>query len=265
MSFTLDSFQEDLCVNKQPQEHAFQGSDNCKSSFSSLQNKVADNLEFTNLNSHHSNIQQDFNQNTDLSNSDLRPDLDFLQLNLQQDFGYGHFIGANETKQSEPNAIPNILPNICPPPSAFLGPKCALWDCFRPAQGSNWCLDYCSSGHAVLALNEGLPGMTPILRPGGICLKDGPLFAALNSKAWGKEVGVPICEGAANTKSPWNAPGRPTSVHPFHLVFVFLLDFLFAFSYITSHIHFAVCLLNQFEKDILLCGSDSFEKDSLHI
>ncbi|KAG2717446.1 hypothetical protein I3760_03G175700 [Carya illinoinensis] len=202
----LTALQEDLCVNKQPQEHAFQGSDNCKSSFSSLQNKVANNLDFTNLNSHGTNIQQEFNQNPDLNNSDLSPDLDFLQLNLQQDFGYGLLIGANETKECEPNAIPNILPNICPPPSAFLGPKCALWDCFRPAQGSNWCQDYCSSGHAVLALNEGLPGMTPILRPGGICLKDGPLFDALKSKARGKEVGIPKCEGAANTKSPWNAP-----------------------------------------------------------
>ncbi|KAG6722735.1 hypothetical protein I3842_03G175000 [Carya illinoinensis] len=160
------------------------------------------NLHASNLTA----LQEEFNQNPDLNNSDLSPDLDFLQLNLQQDFGYGLLIGANETKECEPNAIPNILPNICPPPSAFLGPKCALWDCFRPAQGSNWCQDYCSSGHAVLALNEGLPGMTPILRPGGICLKDGPLFDALKSKARGKEVGIPKCEGAANTKSPWNAP-----------------------------------------------------------
>ncbi|CAN6470415.1 unnamed protein product [Victoria cruziana] len=48
--------------------------------------------------------------------------------------------------------------------------------------------------------------MAPVLRPGGIDLKDGPLFASLSAKTLGKAVGIPICEGAATTKSPWNAP-----------------------------------------------------------
>ncbi|CAI0445114.1 unnamed protein product [Linum tenue] len=48
--------------------------------------------------------------------------------------------------------------------------------------------------------------MEPVLRPGGIGLKDGLLFAAFGAKAEGKDVGVPECEGAATTKSPWNAP-----------------------------------------------------------
>ncbi|CAN0853258.1 Transcription factor VOZ1 [Linum grandiflorum] len=103
--------------------------------------------------------------------------------------------------------VATYLPGICPPPSAFLGPKCALWDCARPAQGG---LDFwqmcCSRFHHDLALNEGLPGTGPVLRPGGIGLKDGLLFAALGSKAEGKEVGIPECEGAATAKSPWNAP-----------------------------------------------------------
>ncbi|OAY80586.1 Transcription factor VOZ1, partial [Ananas comosus] len=99
-----------------------------------------------------------------------------------------------------------FIPAICPPPSAFLRPKCALWDCPRPAQGSEWYQDYCSSFHATLAVNEGPPGMSPVLRPGGIDLKDGPLFAALAAKTLGKNVGIPECEGAATTKSPWNAP-----------------------------------------------------------
>ncbi|CAN6483189.1 unnamed protein product [Victoria cruziana] len=98
------------------------------------------------------------------------------------------------------------VPGINPPPEAFLGPKCALWDCPRPSQGSEWCPSYCSNFHASLALQEGPPGMKPVLRPGGIDLKDGPLFAALCAKTQGKDVGIPECEGAATTKSPWNAP-----------------------------------------------------------
>nr|CAD1822332.1 unnamed protein product [Ananas comosus var. bracteatus] len=88
-----------------------------------------------------------------------------------------------------------LIPAICPPPSAFLRPKCALWDCPRPAQGSEWYQDYCSSFHATLAVNEGPLGMSPVLRPGGIDLKDGPLFAALAAKTLGKNVGIPECEG----------------------------------------------------------------------
>ncbi|KAK9024357.1 hypothetical protein V6N11_004524 [Hibiscus sabdariffa] len=38
------------------------------------------------------------------------------------------------------------------------------------------------------------------------CLKDGLLFAALNAKVQGKDVGIPECEGAISAKSPWNAP-----------------------------------------------------------
>lgn len=102
--------------------------------------------------------------------------------------------------------ISDLIPAICPPPSAFLRPKCALWDCPRPAQGSEWWHDYCSNFHATLAFHEGPPGMAPVLRPGGIDLKDGPLFAALSAKTQGKNVGIPECEGAATTKSPWNAP-----------------------------------------------------------
>ncbi|KAL8136729.1 hypothetical protein V2J09_002730, partial [Rumex salicifolius] len=99
-----------------------------------------------------------------------------------------------------------LLMNIHPSPSAFLGPKCALWDCDRPVQGSDWCQHYCSTFHATLAAKEGPPGMAPLLRPGGINLKDGPLFVALRAKIEGKDVGIPECGGAATSKSPWNAP-----------------------------------------------------------
>jgi hypothetical protein len=47
-----------------------------------------------------------------------------------------------------------------------------------------------------------------VIRPRGIELKDGPLFDALSAKIQGKNVGIPICEGAATAKSLWNAPGK---------------------------------------------------------
>lgn len=170
-------------MNHASQDHCLLGFDQCKGSAFGLQNTVANNLEMT--------TQSDYNQ-----------------FDMHQDFDHELFIGPMGLcgQDGVPN-IPGLLPNICPPPSAFLGPKCALWDCPRPAQGSEWCQDYCSSFHASLALNEGPPGMTPVLRPGGIGLKDGPLFAALSAKTQGKDVGIPECEGAATSKSPWNAPG----------------------------------------------------------
>ncbi|KAE8700526.1 Transcription factor VOZ1 [Hibiscus syriacus] len=136
--------------------------------------------------------------------------LEHHQMDLHQDFEH-FYTGYNGTGFAGEDAMlhttPSYLPSVClpVPPSAFLGPKCALWDCPRPAQGLDWCQDYCSSFHASLAMNEGPPGMGPILRPGGIVLKDGLLFAALSAKAQGKNVGIPECEGAATAKSPWNA------------------------------------------------------------
>lgn len=135
--------------------------------------------------------------------------LEYHQFDLHQDLNHSLYTGLYGSAFCEEDAIPhmsNYLPIICPPPSAFLGPKCALWDCPRPAQGLEWFQDYCSSFHATLALNEGPPGMAPVLRPGGIGLKDNLLFAALSAKAQGKDVGIPECEGAATAKSPWNAP-----------------------------------------------------------
>ena len=142
------------------------------------------------------------------NNSNLATALEHHQVDAYQDFNDALINGANGANQCVQDALPNVIPDISPPPSAFLGPKCALWDCPRPAQGSDLCQDYCSSGHTILAINEGLPGITPVLRPRGIDMKDGPLFSALNLRIQGKEVGIPECEGAASTKSPWNAPGR---------------------------------------------------------
>jgi hypothetical protein len=106
-------------------------------------------------------------------------------------------------------------PGIFPPSIAFLNPKCALWDCPRPAQGGNEGLVYCSSFHEELALSEGAPGMCPVLRPGGIDLKDGPLFAALTARVNGRAVGIPELHGAATSKTPWNATGKPYSFSKF--------------------------------------------------
>ncbi|CAN6700535.1 unnamed protein product [Malus baccata var. baccata] len=91
-----------------------------------------------------------------------QPKLEAPQPNLQN-LHLRLLISRNDIKQSEEDVVPNVLPDICPPESAFLGPKCALWDCSRPAQVS--CQDYCSGYQALLARNEGFPGSTPILRP----------------------------------------------------------------------------------------------------
>ncbi|KOM31587.1 hypothetical protein LR48_Vigan01g114200 [Vigna angularis] len=183
VGFDLSTVARMMGLGEGQQQHDFPLIDECKNSTSSVQNAAANN-----------------------------PDghaLEYHQFDLHQDYDHGFYTGFNGTGYCEEDAIPHIssyLPSICPPPSAFLGPKCALWDCPRPAQGLDWCQDYCSSFHAALALNEGPPGMAPVLRPGGIGLKDNLLFAALSAKAQGKDVGIPECEGAATAKSPWNAP-----------------------------------------------------------
>lgn len=159
---------------------------------------------------HNSNFLGQFDLYHDLRhNTEMKNNSESTQFSLEG-FDCSQFFEADDNVQHGENIIPNILPNICPPPSAFLAPKCALWDCFRPAQGVEWCQNYCSSCHELLANNEGLPGMTPILRPWGIGVKDGPLFTVVLAKTRGKEVGIPSCEGAASTKSPWNAPGEYT-------------------------------------------------------
>ncbi|XP_031131119.1 transcription factor VOZ1-like isoform X2 [Ipomoea triloba] len=132
---------------------------------------------------------------------------DYQSYDFHQDFEQQYFPGFDCVNLCLEDVLPAI--HINPPPSAFLGPKCALWDCPRPAMGSDWCQksqDYCSDYHASLAPNEGYIGQPPIVRPMGIGLKDNLLFQAISAKAQGKEVGVPECEGAATTKSPWNAP-----------------------------------------------------------
>ncbi|KAL4585661.1 hypothetical protein LXL04_010284 [Taraxacum kok-saghyz] len=154
---------------------------------------------------------QPFGSPSCVNNPGVTSQLDYFSFDLPLDFEQNFFTGFDDN--TSPQITPAFLPTLSPPPSAFLGPKCALWDCPRPAQ--NWCSerpvhgwypDYCSSLHAAIAQNEGRFGMTPVIRPKGIELKDTLLFAALSAKTQGKDVGVPECEGAATTKSPWNAP-----------------------------------------------------------
>ncbi|KAF5473033.1 hypothetical protein F2P56_009679 [Juglans regia] len=177
-------FLEGFSVNQGQQDHGFPPIGECKNLSPEVRDVAINNLEGS-------------------------THLDFHQFDLHQDFEHNFYSGFSGTSLSGEDTVPHVssyLPSICPPPSAFLGPKCALWDCPRPAQGLDWCQDYCNSYHAALALNEGPPGMGPVLRPGGIGLKDALLFAALGAKAQGKDVGIPECEGAATAKSPWNAP-----------------------------------------------------------
>lgn len=209
-------FQEKCFDDNQPLDHTFEGS------ASTLYSNGFNNTDMSQLDYHPFSSNQDMDHNTvghnsDFGQFDLYQDRNLrhkseiknpesAQFSFEGGFDCSQFLIDDDTTQCGDNLIPNILPNIRPPPSAFLSPKCALWDCFRPAQGLEWCRDYCSSCHELLANNEGLPGMTPILRPGGISIKDGPLFAAVLAKTQGKEVGIPNCEGAASTKAPWNAP-----------------------------------------------------------
>jgi hypothetical protein len=172
-------------VNHDQQEHVFPFVDQCKDSPSGVRSMVINNMEgVAQLEYHHFDLPQNSEQNfyTGFNDMDLGEDATHL--------------------------VSSYLPSMCPPPSAFLGPKCALWDCPRTAQGGlDWYQVYCSSFHHAVALNEGPPGLSPILRPGGIGLKDGLLFSSLSAKVEGKDVGIPECEGAATAKSPWNAPG----------------------------------------------------------
>lgn len=174
-------------VNHGHQDHGFAVVDQCKDSPSGVRGVGVNNVE-------------------------VAAQLNYNQFDLPYNFEQSFYTGFNGTDLCGDDGMPlvsNYLPSMCPSPSAFLGPKCALWDCPRPAQGGlEWCQDYCSSFHHALALNEGPPGMGPVLRPGGIGLKDNLLFAALGAKAQGKDVGIPECEGAATAKSPWNAPGK---------------------------------------------------------
>ncbi|KAL0321266.1 UNVERIFIED_CONTAM: Transcription factor VOZ1 [Sesamum radiatum] len=150
--------------------------------------------------------------NMGMNNMALPRQLDYHSFDFHQEFEQQYFSGFDSTTFVEDDGMPQISgyeQNVFPPPSAFLGPKCALWDCPRPALGSDWSQksdDYCSIYHAGLAPSEGYPGTSPVVRPGGIGLKDNLLFAALSAKAQGKDVGIPECEGAATAKSPWNAP-----------------------------------------------------------
>lgn len=137
-------------------------------------------------------------QNEAVTNPDFASRFD---CQLDFDFDQLQFNESDHIKLFGHDPVPKIMPQISPAPTAFLGPKCALWECQRPAHGS----DYCSEMHAELAVKEGEPGMSPVLRPGGIGLKDDRLFASLVARMKGKHVGIPECKGAAIEKSPWNA------------------------------------------------------------
>ncbi|CAD6333214.1 unnamed protein product [Miscanthus lutarioriparius] len=137
--------------------------------------------------------------------------LEHQQFDLPLDLPPTHsYADANNSEQNTGDVfvhMSDLLTTIWPSPSQYLGPKCALWDCGRPVGGTEDSGDYCNPYHAGLALNDdGLLGTRPVMRPKGIDLKDGPLFAALIAKVQGKNVGIPVCGGAATSKSPWNAP-----------------------------------------------------------
>lgn len=183
--------------NHMPQQHEFQGFQNFNGTVPSMQGTVLNDFEASGL------------QNLVPNNMEMTTQLDYLHLDVHQNFDNEIFINPSGIEQWGVDGISDfsvLLTNVNPPPSAFLGPKCALWDCARPAQSSECCNNYCSTFHYELAVKESPLGTPPVLRPGGIDLKDGPLLTALRAKIEGKDVGIPECEGAATAKSPWKAP-----------------------------------------------------------
>jgi len=154
------------------------------------------------------NSAPDFHDQKLSSNLDITSQYDYIFSEVRQELDNSPSTKLDSSEEIDNFAEFSTPSSVRVPPSAFLGPKCALWDCTRPAQGSEWYLDYCSNYHGTLALNEDSPGTAPVLRPGGISLKDNLLIDALRAKTQGKNVGIPVCEGAVNTKCPWNAAGE---------------------------------------------------------
>ncbi|KAH9608965.1 hypothetical protein KSS87_020918 [Heliosperma pusillum] len=199
-------------INHMPQQHGFQGFANHVPPQHEFQDFASHSLQhefqgFEHCNST-PNVQPGLTNDLVANSPNMSNQLDYLDSNVHQTFENEVFLNASDIGQwgLDVTDFSDVLPNVNLQPSAFLGPKCALWDCARPAQGSEMCNNYCSSFHAELAKKECPPGTGPVLRPGGIGLKDGPLILALRSKIEGKDVGIPECPGAASTKSPWNAP-----------------------------------------------------------
>ncbi|KAG6493152.1 hypothetical protein ZIOFF_048129 [Zingiber officinale] len=94
---------------------------------------------------------------------------DYQQYNLQQErmsFMLTEILLIKMSQMFSP--MSDVLPTILLPPSVFLRPKRL---------------------HASRAINEGAPGMAPVLHRGGIDLKDGPLFSALSIRYLGKMSG----------------------------------------------------------------------------
>lgn len=183
--------------NRTPESQDYQGFEHCNGAAANMQGSLINNFETSGL------------PNMVPNNIKMTTQLGYSHLDEHQNPDSEIFISASGIEHwglDDFSDFSGVLPNVNPPPSAFLGPKCALWDCARPAQASEFCKNYCSVFHAELAVKECPPGTSPILRPGGIGLKDGPLFVALKSKLEGKDVGIPECLGAASARSPWNTP-----------------------------------------------------------
>ncbi|KAI3892101.1 hypothetical protein MKX03_025267, partial [Papaver bracteatum] len=58
------------------------------------------------------------------------------------------FDGTKQCGEDAGQSSSQAGPNMHFTTFGISGPKCALWDCTRHAQGSEWYQDYCSSSHA---------------------------------------------------------------------------------------------------------------------
>jgi hypothetical protein len=76
--------------------------------------------------------------------------LEYPQLNLSQELAPNVYIDMSYCGQSARGVLlhmTDLFTTMTSTPSAFLKPKCALWDCPRPDVGSERWHDYCSMYH----------------------------------------------------------------------------------------------------------------------
>jgi hypothetical protein len=105
--------------------------------------------------------------------------------------------------------------SIFPPSIVFLNPKCALWDCPIPTQGSNERLVYCSQFWWRIGTEWRCSRHVPHIEAKWDWFK-GYSFAALTSYVNGWAISILELHGVATSKMPWNVTSKPYSLSKFY-------------------------------------------------
>ncbi|KAG6489978.1 hypothetical protein ZIOFF_051260 [Zingiber officinale] len=116
---------------------------------------------------------------------------DYQQYNLQQERMSFMLTARNSTDQNEPDVFSHVrcvadytTPTFC----IFEAEVCPL-GLSKTCSHFQMVPRLLQKIHASRVINEGAPGMAPVLHRGGIDLKDGPLFSALGIRYLGKMSG----------------------------------------------------------------------------